>query len=82
MSKISNIFKLDPQIKSNIKFDHYNPLLQEEINYKINTIINNNMDLKIIVRKSGTEKVIRVLVEGKNQLKIEKVHNQIVKSII
>ena len=82
LSKISNIFKLDPQIKSNIEFDHYNPLLQEEINHKINSIINDNMDLKIIVRKSGTEKVIRVLVEGKNQLKIEKVHDQIVKSII
>ena len=82
LSEISNLFKLNPQVKSNIAFDQNNPLLRGHVNQKINTIINNNIDLKIIVRKSGTEKVIRVLVEGKSKLKIKKVHDEIVKSII
>ena len=48
----------------------------------IRNIIDNNSNLKIVVRKSGTEKLIRVLVEGKEKAKIEKVHEEIVKTII
>ncbi|MFK7761034.1 MAG: phosphoglucosamine mutase [Candidatus Midichloriaceae bacterium] len=82
LSDLVNIFKLHPQVKSNIKFNDNNPLLIDSVSSNIRNIINNNSDLKIVIRKSGTEKLIRVLVEGKEKAKIEKVHDEIVKSII
>jgi phosphoglucosamine mutase len=82
LSDLVNIFKLNPQVKSNIKFNDNNPLLKDSISSNIRNIIDNNSDLKIVIRKSGTEKLIRVLVEGKEKAKIEKVHDEIVKSII
>ncbi|MSO13848.1 phosphoglucosamine mutase [Rickettsiales endosymbiont of Trichoplax sp. H2] len=82
LSDIANIFKLNPQIKSNIKFKNQNPLNKEEVNKSINNIIKYNANLKIVVRKSGTEKLIRILVEGKDKSKINKVHDEIIKSII
>lgn len=82
LSDLVNIFKLHPQVKSNIKFNDNNTLLKDSVSSNIRNIINNNSDLKIVVRKSGTEKLIRVLVEGKEKAKIEKVHDEIVKSII
>ena len=82
LSDLVKIFKLNPQIKSNIRFNDKNPLLEVSVNNDINNIIENNPDLKIVVRKSGTEALIRVLVEGKGKLKIQKVHDEIVKSIV
>ncbi len=82
LSDLVNIFKLHPQVKSNIKFDDNNPLLKDSVSNSIRNIIDNNSDLKIVVRKSGTEKLIRVLVEGKEKADIEKVHDEIVKLII
>lgn len=82
LSDLVKIFKLNPQIKSNIRFDDKNPLLKVSVNNDINNIIVNNPDLKIVVRKSGTEALIRVLVEGKEKLKIQKIHDEIVKSIV
>ena len=82
LSDLVNILKLHPQVKSNIKFNDNNPLLKDSVSSNIRNIINNNTDLKIVVRKSGTEKLIRVLVEGKEKAKIEKVHEEIVKTII
>ena len=82
LSDLVKIFKLNPQIKSNIRFDDKNPLLKVSVNNDINNIIVNNPDLKIVVRKSGTEALIRVLVEGKGKLKIQKIHDEIVKSIV
>ena len=82
LSDLVKIFKLNPQIKSNIRFDDKNPLLKVSVNNDINNIIVNNPDLKIVVRKSGTEGLIRVLVEGKGKLKIQKIHDEIVKSIV
>ena len=82
LSDLVNIFKLNPQVKSNIKFNDNNPLLKDLVSNNIRDIIDNNSNLKIVVRKSGTEKLIRVLVEGKEKAKIEKVHEEIVKTII
>lgn len=82
LSDISSIFKLSPQIKSNVKFQDQNPLSNEKVNESINNIIKCNADLKIVVRKSGTEKLIRILVEGKDKSKINKVHDEIIKYII
>lgn len=82
LSDLVNIFKLNPQVKSNVKFNGNNPLLKNSVSSSMKNIIVNNSDLKIVVRKSGTEKLIRVLVEGKEKAKIEKVHEEIVKSII
>lgn len=82
LSSLVNIFKLNPQIKSNIKFNGKSPLLKDNICIDIKNITDNNPDLKIVIRKSGTEKLIRVLVEGKEKERIKKVHDEIVRSII
>ncbi|AIF81789.1 phosphoglucosamine mutase [endosymbiont of Acanthamoeba sp. UWC8] len=67
MSELSHVFELYPQVVRNIKFTKNNPLenlkLQEELE-KINKSYNAE---RIFIRKSGTEKLVRVMVEGKQK---------------
>ncbi|MFQ3307711.1 MAG: phosphoglucosamine mutase [Candidatus Midichloriaceae bacterium] len=64
MSELTNIFKLNPSFKNNIRFKGDDPLEKIGIIDVIDDIKKQNPDLKIIVRRSGTEDIIRVLVEG------------------
>jgi phosphoglucosamine mutase len=82
-SEILNIFDLMPQILVNVKYQsNDNPL--ENTNVK-NAILQAEKQLgnegRVLVRKSGTEKLIRVMVEGKNQQSIEIIANQIANQI-
>ncbi len=79
LSEIAKIFKPYPQILKNIKFNKIdNPLENKAI---INFIEKKKIELgaqgRILVRKSGTENLIRVMVEGKNYQQIEKIANEI-----
>lgn len=74
LSEIKNIMKVYPQILINVK-------AKNKAKYKENEKICNKIDKaknilgengRIIVRPSGTEPLIRVMVEGKDETKIEK----------
>jgi phosphoglucosamine mutase len=83
-SELLNLFELFPQILKNIKFDadKKNPLaeksVQDFIKIKEAEIAKNG---RILVRKSGTENLIRVMVEGKNRAEIEKIADEIIAKI-
>lgn len=80
LKRLNNI-RLMPQILTNIKVkDKLRIKNSEELN---NLIINlqQNFDGRIIVRCSGTEEKIRVLVEGKSKKLIKQITNEIVKLI-
>ena len=79
LSEIAKIFKPYPQILQNVKFDKIdNPLHDQRI---INFIAKKEIELgnqgRILVRKSGTENLIRVMVEGKNHQQIKEIANAI-----
>jgi len=90
-SELAKIFQLNPQILKNIRFDkksnnkdnlQNNPL--ENLSIK-KFIEKKEQELgskgRILVRKSGTENLIRVMVEGKNQNQIEKIADEICQNL-
>ena len=83
ISQIAKIFTPYPQILKNVKFTKItNPLedksVKKFIAEKENELQNQG---RILVRKSGTENLIRVMVEGKNYQQIEKIANEICQKI-
>ena len=67
-SKFFNKFNPIPQIIHNIKGYGNNILENDEIKAKITTIIQSvQNEARIIVRPSGTEKIIRIMVESNNK---------------
>lgn len=84
VSDAVNLFESFPQILKNVRFDKSkpNPLESSEIN---NFIQNKQSDLglngRILVRKSGTENLIRVMAEGKNNEQIAKIVDDIIAKI-
>lgn len=83
-SEVLNLFELFPQILKNIRFEvgKKNPL-ENEIVKKF--IEEKSQELgnegRILVRKSGTENLIRVMAEGKNKDQIEKIVDEIIAKI-
>lgn len=80
-SSIFNIFELNPQVLRNIPFTSHNPLENAKTIEQIACITNANSHVRIIVRKSGTEKLIRIMVEGENIGEIQTIMEQLVDSI-
>ena len=83
VSEALNLFELFPQVLKNVKFDgKKNPLesesLQKLISKKEKTL---GADGRILVRKSGTENLIRVMVEGKSLQQINEIADEIVGQI-
>ncbi len=80
-SETLNLFELAPQILKNIKFDASkgNPLAKEEVQ---NFIQKKSQELgnkgRILVRKSGTENLIRIMAEGENENEITRIVDEIV----
>tara|TARA_Y100000389_G_scaffold204912_1_gene260731 strand:- start:12402 stop:13730 length:1329 start_codon:yes stop_codon:yes gene_type:complete len=78
LSQVANIFELSPQILKNVKFAGENPLEKQEIQ---DLIANEKKKLgqngRILVRKSGTESLIRVMVEGEDANQINEICNRI-----
>jgi phosphoglucosamine mutase len=77
-SEICNIIDIYPQILINVKVKEYDMDKYPEIDEKIKQIEKElNGDGRVLIRKSGTEPLIRVMIEGKNQEYIEKSANEI-----
>lgn len=83
-SEVLNIFQLAPQILKNVKFEagRKNPLeensIKEFIAQKEKEL---NGDGRILVRKSGTENLIRVMLEGSDRALIERICDEIIEKI-
>jgi phosphoglucosamine mutase len=83
-SELLHLFEPFPQILKNVKFDSSkgDPMqdksLQDFIEEKSQELGNEG---RILVRKSGTESLIRVMAEGKDQKQIEKIVNEIIAKI-
>lgn len=74
LSEISNIYKTVPQRLENIKFDknQKNPLELEEVDDFLKKCSEELVGIgRILVRKSGTEPLIRVMVECKDEKKLD-----------
>jgi phosphoglucosamine mutase len=77
-SDIPDIFPLIPQKSASIGFTYgANPLTNTDKVTLIEKIKKENEDLRIIVRKSGTENVIRIMVEGEETHKVDLTIQQI-----
>jgi phosphoglucosamine mutase len=77
-SKFFNKFNAIPQIIHNIKGHSKNILENDEIKAKIASIIQSvQNEARIIVRPSGTEKIIRVMVESNNKELIKTTINRV-----
>ena len=78
-SKVFNSYKPMPQILKNVKCINENSL---ELNQIKNAIRAAERELdgngRLLIRRSGTEPLIRILVESKNQLTIEKIANDLI----
>ncbi|MCE3254799.1 MAG: phosphoglucosamine mutase [Rickettsiaceae bacterium] len=81
-SEIANIFELMPQILHNVRYQDGNPLESKEVQDAIKeaekTLGNEG---RVLVRKSGTEKLIRIMIEGKDEKLIKTLAEQIAKKI-
>jgi len=80
ISQIAKIFEPYPQILENIRYNQHlkNPLENKMI---LDFIENKKIELdkkgRILVRKSGTENLIRIMVEGKDFKQIKKIVDEI-----
>ncbi|WPX96228.1 phosphoglucosamine mutase [Candidatus Bandiella euplotis] len=81
LSEFADIFTLNPQMTHNLAFQNKDPLQDPKTIAKIRGIQDDNADLKIIVRKSGTENLIRILVEGKEKDRIAKTLDELIRAI-
>jgi phosphoglucosamine mutase len=85
VSEVLNLFEAFPQILRNVKFDatKKNPLEEESVKKIIEEKSRElGAEGRILVRKSGTENLIRVMVEGQSRKQIEKIVDEIVVRII
>jgi phosphoglucosamine mutase len=83
-SEVLNMFEPFPQILKNVKYDNSkgNPLEQDHLKKFIEEKSAELGDEgRILVRKSGTENLIRVMAEGKDGAKVERIVNEIVAKI-
>ena len=83
LSELTSSVKKYPQLLKNIKFDTNVDITQnDELN---NAVHDAQQDLgsngRIIVRPSGTEPLIRVMVEGENKGKIEIIAEELVNKV-
>ena len=81
LSELSKIIKKYPQVLVNVKVDSEkknNYIQDEEIQSRIN-ILEQEFDGngRVLVRPSGTEPIIRVMIEGEDQKDIEKKANEL-----
>jgi phosphoglucosamine mutase len=78
ISEIANVYQPYPQIIHNIKFYGDNPLNNKKTQKQLNELIADYQDnSRIIIRKSGTEPLIRVMVETEDEKLIDEIISQV-----
>ena len=81
-SEVFNVFETVPQVLENIPFSGTSPLEKPEV---ISAIKESQVMLgnsgRILVRPSGTEKLIRVMVESDDESKVNKIKGELVSLI-
>ena len=81
-SEVLNVFETVPQVLENIPFSGTSPLEKPEV---ISAIKESQVMLgnsgRILVRPSGTEKLIRVMVESDDESKVNKIKGELVSLI-
>jgi phosphoglucosamine mutase len=81
-SDISNVYRETPQRLYNIKYKDRNPLEVEEVDDFIKKISDEiGPEGRILIRKSGTEPLIRVMVEHKDAIKLDGIIKEIATKI-
>lgn len=80
LSQLSQIFTLTPQVNRNLEFPKSKSLSEGLLEF-IKTKEAELKDGRILVRKSGTENLIRVMVEGIDEAKIKNIAEQIIMKI-
>ena len=81
-SKLFNLFKKFPQNKRNIKLNmELSKLQQNKIKKICLKYVKKYKNLRFLVRKSGTEPLIRILVEGKEEFIVNKVTAKLIKQL-
>ena len=81
-SEVLNVFETVPQVLENIPFSGTSPLEKPEVisAIKESQVILGNSG-RILVRPSGTEKLIRVMVESDDESKVNKIKGELVSLI-
>jgi phosphoglucosamine mutase len=82
-SEVLNVFTPWPQILKNIKIEgKKNPLENEKIKKLIGSFEKTlGKNGRLVIRKSGTEPLIRIMAEGKNRKQIERIAGEIESAI-
>ncbi len=79
-SEVLNVFTAWPQVLKNVKINKpADEILENDKIKKLITEIEKSLqeDGRIVIRKSGTEPLIRIMLEGKDAIKIEKLSNNL-----
>ena len=81
-SKMFNLYEPYPQIKTNL---HIVKKITKNVDDQIKTLYlnykNQYKDLRFLIRKSGTEPLLRILVEGKNIVMVKKISSLLIKEL-
>lgn len=81
VSSINKILDLHPQVLENIKFKGKSPLENEGVDSKLQKIKNKYKDIRFLIRKSGTEKVLRIMAEGADLKQVKKAVGEVKNTI-
>ena len=81
-SEASHIFEPLPQVLENVRYKNGSPLSDEKVKERIKDCeARINGAGRLIVRKSGTERVIRVMAEGDDEKLVRSVVNELVDAL-
>lgn len=85
LSRLADVVKILPQVlvNANVKDEHKNAIMQDEqVKKRINALDKQfSGNGRVLIRPSGTEPLVRVMIEGKDKKEIERVAVDLVKLI-